>query len=49
MDRDLFKSWFTRIFMQYCGDKRPVILLMDNHDSHVSYDIMQLAKENQVT
>ena len=48
MDRDLFKSWFSRILIPFCGNKRPVLLLMDNHDSHVSYDIMNLAKDNQV-
>ena len=34
--------------MHNCGNERPILLLMDNHDSHYSYETLQLAKENEV-
>ena len=48
MDKDLFKSWFKDLFLPNCGRERPIILLLDNHDSHYSYDVLQMAKENEV-
>ena len=48
MDRHLFREWFQRIFLQNCGSERPVLLLLDNHDSHISYDVLDMAMKNQV-
>ena len=48
MDKHLFTEWFKRIFLRNCGSERPVLLLLDNHDSHLSYEVLDLAMKNQV-
>ena len=48
MDGELFKSWFEEIFIPFCGSRRPVSLILDNHDSHVSIGIIEKAKDNQI-
>ena len=48
MDRQLFELWFEKVFLKNCGTKRPVILLLDNHDSHYSLKVIEMAIENQV-
>ena len=44
IDKDLFFTWFKDIFCKHCGDAKPVLLLMDNHDAHYSYELLQYAK-----
>ena len=34
--------------MVHCGSERPVALLLDNHDSHYSLKVIEMARENQV-
>ena len=48
MDKVLFVQWFKEIFLKNCGRLRPVILLMDNHVSHVGEEVIDLAKASQV-
>ena len=48
MDRELFLSWFQKVFLPNCGSERPIVLVMDNHDSHYSYELMELAKSNHL-
>ena len=48
MDRELFVQWFRGIFLKNCGRQKPVLLLMDNHVSHISAEVIDLAKTNQV-
>ena len=48
MEKDLFRDWFIKIFIPNCGRSRPILLLLDNHDSHYSYEVLKLAKENEV-
>ncbi|XP_045177185.2 uncharacterized protein LOC123537512 isoform X1 [Mercenaria mercenaria] len=43
MDRDLFHKWFVNVFVPNCGRERPVILVMDNHDSHISIAVIEKA------
>ena len=42
---------FTKHFIKHtkCSKYRPVILILDNHDSHVSIETTDLTKENGVT
>ena len=48
MDRALFKSWFEQVFIPNCGQRRPVLLMLDNHDSHISISVIDKARENEV-
>ena len=48
VDRELFEVWFEKVFMVHCGSERPVALLLDNHDSHYSLKVIEMARENQV-
>ena len=48
MTKDLFYDWFVELFIPNCGKERPVILLLDNHDSHLSTKVIDAAKANQV-
>ena len=48
MDKELFQDWFEKVFLPNCGRERPVILLLDNHDSHLSSKVIDLAREKQV-
>lgn len=49
MDSSLFISWFRNVFLVNCGQQRPVLLVMDNHDTHVSLDVIKIAADNNVT
>ena len=49
MDKELFSTWFKKIFIPYADQERPIILVLDNHDSHISYDLLQTAKDHQVS
>ena len=48
MDKELFYEWFVKLFIPNCGKQRPVALLMDNHDSHLSTKVIDAARENEV-
>ena len=45
IDKELFSVWFEKVFLKHCGRSRPVVLLMDNHDSHYSLDLLEKAKK----
>ena len=47
MDKQLFKQWFEKFFLKACGPERPVLLLLDNHDSHLSY-VLDMTMRNEV-
>ena len=42
---------FIKHFIKHtkCPKDHPVILILDNHDSHISIETMNLSKENDVT
>jgi len=44
----LVYTWFTRASVPNCGRARPVVLVMDNHDAHISADLTHAARENEV-
>ena len=37
------------IFLPYCGSQRPVLLFVDGHASHITIDVIDLARENNIT
>jgi hypothetical protein len=48
MDSDLFFKWFRGTFIPHCGSARPVFLLLDKHESHISIEVIQLARANTI-
>ena len=48
INSDIFYQWFTKCFIPHCGKARPVLLVMDNHDSHVSIETVQAALDNEM-
>lgn len=48
MDSELFELWFDNIFLPHCGSRRPVLLIFDNHDSHISLSLLKKAMANDV-
>lgn len=50
MNTATFLQWMNH-FIQHvkCSPVEPVLLLLDNHESHVSYDCLDLAKRSGIT
>jgi hypothetical protein len=49
MTEEIYVKWFKDIFLQFCGQDRPQILIQDNHISHLSTAVIDLAIENNIT
>jgi len=50
MTADNFLEWMKHFFQHTkCSLEHPVLLLLDNHESHVSVACLDLAKENGIT
>lgn len=47
INSDLFFQWFT-FFVENIPPARPVLLLQDGHSSHISIELIELARENDV-
>lgn len=45
--KELFLVWF-KFFVESVPAERPLILLMDSHSSHISPDVIELAKANYI-
>ncbi len=45
---ELFYKWFNEVFLSNCGNKRPCLLILDNHTSHLSPKVIDAARENGV-
>lgn len=48
MDGELFKKWFTEIFLPQTAHLRPALLMLDGHGSHLTIDLIDLAREHNV-
>ena len=48
IDSELFMVWMKKVFRRYCGSQRPVLLFVDGHASHITIDVIDLARENQI-
>jgi hypothetical protein len=48
MDGELFQEWFKKIFLPKTEHLRPAMLIMDGHTSHLTIDLIDLARENNV-
>lgn len=48
MDRN-FESWFTKIFVPHVSQlNKPVLLTFDGHNSHLTYEAIKVAKDNDI-
>lgn len=47
---EIFVQWFQHFIRSYAKPtaESPVLLIMDNHEAHISLQIIKLAKENHV-
>ena len=48
MDSELYISWFKKIFLKCCSPERPVMLVQDGHKLHMTVDLIDLARANNV-
>ena len=48
IDSDLFIQWLTKAFVPNIGAERPVLLLVDNHSSHLGPDVIKVAEDNGI-
>ena len=49
INTNLFQEWFEEVFLATCMKDRPVMLVMDNHISHLSTGTINLAIKHDVT
>ena len=45
---ELFQSWFTECFIKQCGKARPVLVVMDNHVTHLNKSIIDVAQQEHI-
>ena len=43
-----FIDWFRNLFIPSLPEERPVLLILDGHESHIKYEVRQLAKDNHI-
>ena len=48
MDTQTFYMWFANHFVPNLPPARPVVLLIDGHDSHLNLELFQLAEKNGI-
>ena len=48
MDLELYCLWFELIFLKYASSERPLLLIQDGHKSHITIELIDKAKENDV-
>ena len=48
MDTPTFFMWFANHFIPQLPPRRPVVLLVDSHESHIDLDTFELAKNNNI-
>lgn len=49
METPLFYDWFKVVFVEYVKQlDGPKLLILDGHSSHITLDIVRLAKENNI-
>lgn len=43
-----FLDWMKNLFIPSLPDERPVLLIIDGHKSHIQYEVLKLAVENNI-
>jgi len=46
--QELFSDWFLHHFLEHAVKSRPLMLLLDDHSSHYTLELVKLAAEHQV-
>ena len=50
MTSDSFLAWMEHfVKFSHCSAVNPVLLLLDNHESHISFECLEFAKQNGIT
>ena len=45
VDSELFLSWMNKVFLGFAVPQRPVMLLVDGHKSHLTLELIDLARK----
>ena len=48
VDSELFYAWMQKFFLVLAVHQQPVFLLVDGHSSHMTLDLIDLARENSI-
>ena len=48
MDGELYLKWFQKIFLCHCSPVRPVLLVQDGHKSHITTELIDVARQGGV-
>jgi hypothetical protein len=48
INSEIFLSWFRDCFVKQCGRSRPILVVMDNHSTHLNTDVIDLANKEQI-
>ena len=48
VDSELFQTWLTKLFIKHAVSQRPLLLLVDGHKSHVTLDVIDICRENNI-
>ena len=43
-----FLDWFRNMFILHLPEERPVLLILDGHESHIKYDVRELAVKHKI-
>lgn len=46
MTKEAFKDWFINLFLKEVIQQRPLVLLFDGHVSHISYELVKIARDD---
>lgn len=50
MDSNLFRDWLENLFIKHTKHiSEPKVLFLDGHKSHITIDVIRLARENNIT
>ena len=48
VDSELFYLWMQKVFLKYAVPERPLVLIVDGYKSHLTMELIDLCRENQV-
>jgi len=48
MTSQLFQQWFSKHFVKHCVPERPVLLIVDGHSSHIDFQLLEIARDNEI-
>ena len=48
IDSELFLVWLRRLFLKHVVQQRPVLLITDGHKSHMTLDVIDTCRDNNV-